>query len=56
MKKKVDVLELKNKALKKKISEYKYESRDNWNEFKQEFNHDLNALGNELTNILAKKD
>jgi len=53
--KEVGLLELKNKALKKKMNDYKYESKK-WDEFRQRFNHDLDALSNELTNIFAKNN
>ena len=53
--KEVAVLERKNIELKKKISEYKYEGKDNWEEFKREFNHDLDVVGNAIKDIFAKK-
>jgi hypothetical protein len=51
----VVVLEQKNVELKKKISEYKYEGKDKWEEFKQGFNHDMDVVGNELKDLFTKK-
>lgn len=54
--KEVTVLEQKNTDLKKKISEYKYEGKDKWEQFKQEFNRDIDIVGNAIKNIFTKKD
>jgi outer membrane murein-binding lipoprotein Lpp len=54
--KEVVVLEQKNIDLKKKISEYKYEGKDKWEEFKSGFNRDVDIVGNALKEIFAKKD
>ena len=54
--KEITVLEQKNVELKKKINEYKYEGKDKWEEFKQGFNHDMDAVGKALKNLFAKKD
>ncbi|MCX6175528.1 MAG: hypothetical protein NTZ27_12315 [Ignavibacteriales bacterium] len=54
--KKVDSLEQRNIELKKKISEYKYEGKDQWVIFKRGFNHDLKVVGKAIKNLFAKKD
>ena len=54
--KEVVVLEQKNIELKKKISEYKYEGKDKWEEFKREFNHDMDIIGKTLKDLFTKKD
>ena len=52
----VVVLEQKNADLKKELREYKYESKDKWEEFKQGFNRDMKSVGNSIKNFFAKKD
>ncbi|MCX6168438.1 MAG: hypothetical protein NTX65_03795 [Ignavibacteriales bacterium] len=54
--KKVTVLEEKNIKLKKKISEFKYEGRDQWVIFKRGFNRDLKAVGKGIKDLFSKKD
>jgi hypothetical protein len=54
--KEVVVLEHKNADLKKKIKEYKYESKDKWEEFKIGFNRDMDDVGNGIKNFFTKKD
>ncbi len=54
--KEVVVLKQKNAELKKKISDYKYEGKDKWVEFKQTFNHDLDVVGKTIKNIFSDKD
>ena len=46
----------KNIELKKKINEYKYVGKDNWEEFKKEFNHDIDIVENAINDIFTKKD
>jgi hypothetical protein len=53
--KEVAVLEQKNIELRKKISEYKYEGKDKWEEFKQSFNEDMEIVGKALNDLFAKK-
>ena len=43
--KKIEKLEKKNSKLKTKIAEYKEQGKENWAEFKREFNHDMDELG-----------
>lgn len=48
-KEKIDELEKKNVELKDKIETYNStKTKDNWAEFKREFNHDMNELGTAL--------
>jgi hypothetical protein len=53
-KKEVVVLEKKNKELKKKISEYKYDGKVKWEEFEQGFNHDMDVVGTSIKNLFSK--
>ena len=52
----VVVLEQKNIELKKKIGEYKYESKDKWEEFKRGFNHDMDVVGKSIKDFFSDKD
>ena len=54
-KKEVVVLETKNNELKKKLSEYKYDGKVKWEEFKQGFNHDMDVVGTSIKNFFTKK-
>ncbi len=47
----IDRLEKKNNELRMKIGEYKKTSREKWEEFKKELDHDLEGLGNSLKNF-----
>lgn len=49
-------LEERNIELRKKISEYKYEGKDDWEEFKKGINHDLDVVGTALNDFFSKKD
>jgi len=51
----VGILEQKNIELNKRITEYKYQSKSNWEEFKRGFNHDSDELVKTLKGILAEK-
>jgi len=53
---KVLTLEQKNIELRKKLNGYKYEGKDNWEQFKQDFNNNMDSVGNALKNIFEKKD
>ena len=53
-KKKIAELEQKNHAMKIKMDEYKAESKDNWETFKTEFNHDMDELGQAFKNLTVK--
>lgn len=44
-KKKVAELDKKNNDMKKKMADYKASGKENWENFKTEFNHDMDALG-----------
>ncbi len=54
--KKIDTLEQRNIELKKKISDYKYEGRDQWVIFKRGFNRDLKSVGKAIKDLFAHKD
>ncbi len=47
---KIDELEQKNKDLKTRIDAYD-KSQSNWEEFKREFNHDMDELGNAFRDL-----
>ena len=49
---KVVALEEKNEALKKKMAEYNDKRKEKWEEFKREFNHDMDELGNAIKDLL----
>ncbi|MDQ7818877.1 MAG: hypothetical protein RDU14_17750 [Melioribacteraceae bacterium] len=48
-------LEQKNIELKKKINDYQYEGKENWEEFKKGFNTDLEIVEKALKDIFEKK-
>ena len=54
--KEVLTLEQKNAELRKSISEYKYEGKDNWEEFKRDFNNNMNVIGNAIKDLFSKKE
>jgi hypothetical protein len=49
-------LEQKNIELKKKLNEYKYEGKDKWEEFKRDFNADVDVVGNAIKGLFEKKN
>ncbi|MCF8254194.1 MAG: hypothetical protein K9H61_08060 [Bacteroidia bacterium] len=50
----VDELEQKNINMRKKMEEYRNEGRDKWQDFKTEFNHDMDELGNAINDLTIK--
>src|SRR5689334_10453552 len=50
-KKKIDAIELKNSDMKKKMDEYKAEGKDQWENFKSEFSHDMDEIGKAFKNL-----
>jgi hypothetical protein len=48
-------LEQKNIELQKKLNDYKYEGKDNWEQFKQKFNYDIDSVGNAIKGLFEKK-
>ncbi|HKC34893.1 MAG TPA: hypothetical protein VKB95_02490 [Chitinophagaceae bacterium] len=48
---KIAELETKNNELRRKIDEYKYVNDTGWQEFKREFNHDMDELGHAIDDI-----
>jgi phage terminase small subunit len=44
-KKKIPELEVKNSDMKKRLDDYKADSKENWEMFKTEFNYDMEELG-----------
>lgn len=49
-------LEQKNIELRKKLNEYKYERKDDWEIFKTDFNREMESVSNAVKDIFAKKD
>ena len=52
----VAVLEQKNIEIKRKLSEYNYEGKDKWWQFKIELNDDIEVVGNSIKDLFARKD
>jgi predicted nucleic acid-binding Zn-ribbon protein len=52
--KRIDELEQRNIDMRKKIEDYQANGKDNWEAFKQEFNHDMDDLGKALKNLTVK--
>lgn len=44
-------LEKKNDRLRSKLADYKDDSKDNWQSFKREFNHDMDELGTAINDL-----
>jgi DNA repair exonuclease SbcCD ATPase subunit len=55
-KKAVAELEQKNHELKKKLEDYKDEGESKWQEFKTNFNHDMDAIGKTMKDLFKDKD
>jgi uncharacterized protein YccT (UPF0319 family) len=53
LEKKLALLEKKSKDLKTRLEEYKEEDRDKWTSFKNEFNHDMEELGEAFKDLAA---
>jgi DNA repair exonuclease SbcCD ATPase subunit len=49
-------LEQKNRDLKKKLEEYKDEGQGKWEEFKTNFNNDMDAVGKTMTDLFKDND
>jgi hypothetical protein len=49
--KKIDELEQKNKEIKIKVASYKNDTSDDWESFKQEYNHDMDQLNQALNDM-----
>lgn len=49
--KEVGELKAKNERMRARMSDYKDDSNDNWRQFKEEFNRDMDELGNALKNL-----
>lgn len=47
-------LDAKNTDLKKKMDDYEESGKDNWTEFKKEFNHDMEELGKAFNDFTHK--
>jgi len=48
-------LEQKNIELQKRLNNYKYEGKENWEKFKQDYNNDIDSVGNALKSLFEKK-
>jgi hypothetical protein len=49
-------LEQKNIELKKKLNDFKYEGKDNWEEFKSDFNREVDVVVTGLNDIFSNKN
>jgi hypothetical protein len=49
-------LEQNNIELRKKLNEYKYEGKNNWDVFKREFNREVDKVVDALNDIFSRKD
>ena len=49
-------MEQKNTDLRKKLNEYKFEGKDGWEVFKDDFNREVDDIIVGLNDIFAKKD
>lgn len=49
-------LEQKNIELKKNLNAYQYVGKDNWEKFKQDFNNNMDSVGNALKGLFEKKN
>lgn len=47
----IDKLEVKNSEMKEKMHTAKVNAKDNWDEFKREFNHDMDELGTAIRDL-----
>ena len=54
--KEIVVLEQKNTDLRKKLNEYKFDGKDNWEVFKDDFNREVNDIMVGLNDIFSKKN
>lgn len=48
----ISFLETKNQAMKEKVNNYKEEGLDQWESFKNEFNHDMDELDKSLKDLV----
>lgn len=51
---KVTKLEQKNSDLKKRMDDYKADSKEQWGNFKTEFNHDMDEIGSAFKDLTVK--
>lgn len=51
---KVETLEKKNSDLKKRMDDYKAQSKEQWEGVKTEFNHDMDEIGNAFKDLTVK--
>lgn len=49
-------LEQNNIELRKKLNEYKYEGKNNWEVFKRDFNREVDTVVNSLNDIFSRKE
>jgi hypothetical protein len=54
--KEVVVLEQKNTELRRKLNEYKFEGKNSWEVFKDDFNREVDVVVVGLNDIFSKKD
>lgn len=49
-------LEQKNIELKKKLNDFKYNQKEDWEDFKKAFNNNMDSVGTALKDIFSKKN
>jgi hypothetical protein len=49
-------LERKNRDMETRLRDYKYSSKEDWNNFKSEFNKDMDELGTSIKNVFRDDD
>ncbi|MBK6911339.1 MAG: hypothetical protein IPH10_10505 [bacterium] len=54
--KKIDALELKNKELKARLVNYPETGKSSWEQFKNEFSHDMDELGSALKDFAVNNE
>jgi peptidoglycan hydrolase CwlO-like protein len=54
-KRKINALQQKNTDMKKKLDDYKADGKDQWKEFKSDFNHDMNKLNDDFKSLIGTK-
>jgi hypothetical protein len=49
-------LEQNNIQLRKRLNEYRYDGKDNWDVFKRDFNREVDLVENSLNDIFSRKN
>jgi hypothetical protein len=49
-------MERRNAAMKQRLAEFKADSKDNWESFKTEFDHDMNVMGDAFADLFTNNE